>query len=270
MGNVAVDEFLTDSAFRIASIDKGCVCCTLKSDLNETIHHLCTKFEPDLIILETTGLADPVGILKDEYDLGKLVFIEAVITAVDGVNFKKNISLFPVVKSQIQWADIVVISKADLITYDKLKEIIEEVDKINTKAPVFPVVRGNLQPGVIRSLAKDTFKTVNDDYMIHNEGSETHLDKTKIVSITLTMDGHFVKEELCRVLDCLPSSVYRMKGVIRIYGLDETQLFQFVFGRYEFSSFSDPGIQPNTIVVIGEGLQGEELKSLFESCLMES
>jgi len=268
VGTVGVDEFLTDSAFTITSIDEGCVCCTLKRNLYDTICRLCVDYEPNLVILETTGLADPANILRDIAEVEKFVCLDTVVTVVDAANFKKNFQLIPVMASQIQWADVVVVNKADLVDECELNEVIAEVRNINGRAPVFPTSYGNFPPGLLYSLAKDTLKVFREDQEMISEKVDTHLNSMGISSITIFMDGCFQMDKLCHVLDNLPPSVYRLKGVVSIEGFDDQQLLQFVFGRYEFMNFHDAHIKPNTIVVIGEKLYREELEGLFHSCLI--
>ena len=173
-GAVGIDHMLVQEMDEnTVLLQSGCICCTIRSDLKESIIELNSKRESGLVppykrlILETTGLADPSPILftlnsdtviKHHYRLG------AVITTVDSINASSQMKRYQEPLKQVLVADRIVITKGDLAKKKKLLTLREKIEDLNPSADVVEVLHGNVD--VRRLLRADVYEK-------RNRGSET-------------------------------------------------------------------------------------------------
>jgi G3E family GTPase len=279
VGSVSVDESLTDSAYNVTSMEEGCVCCTLLGDLRHAVRRLCLELDPDMIILETTGVADPSNILEELPALEDFVRFDSVVTVVDGANFNKALEAFPVVTSQVKSAGLILLNKVDLLTEKEKEDVEKGIRTINPRAPIIRTVHTSIQPGLLFSMEDDTdvlrapepeAAPVRNGYRGHvSKALETDLHSQGIISFTVQVPGFFDTHRLTQYLDQIPDSVYRLKGVVRIAGVKQTQLVQYVSGHYELTHHYGSGVEPNTLVFIGRDMNREELEGRLRACLAD-
>ena len=143
-GDVGIDHLLVEaSGENIVEMASGCLCCTIRGDLVETIHGLLARRDAgtikpfDRIVIETTGLADPAPVLHtimSEPTLLQRCRLEGVITVVDGVNGDATLDAHAEAVKQVAVADRVVLTKLDLLSgregEDMLHAIIARIRKI--------------------------------------------------------------------------------------------------------------------------------------------
>jgi G3E family GTPase len=140
-GDVKLESQIVKSTDEeIVELSNGCMCCVVRSDLIKTVQDLITK-KPELnyIIIEASGLSDPVPIAQTflMQDLDKRIRLDSVLCVVDALNFEKNSEHFEISIAQLRFADIVLISKTDLVEKAKVAAIKELIVDIVPKAAVF-------------------------------------------------------------------------------------------------------------------------------------
>lgn len=158
-GEVGIDHLLTEtSQERFALLENGCVCCSVRDDLVQILielkHQVQTAQIPPIgrILIETTGLADPIPILHTLMvapDLAGTFSIDGVVTTVDAVNIASSLDRFPEAARQIAVADRILITKSDLIdqaTYDVMKR---RVAQINPTVSIVKVLEGHIEPELV-------------------------------------------------------------------------------------------------------------------------
>ena len=149
-GDIGLDhEIVREVAEDVVLLSSGCLCCSLKGDLRDEL----TVIVEDLgsgklppvsgpIIIETTGLADPIPILKlinsDEV-LQHHMVIKNVITVVDAISIQAQVKEFPEVENQVAFADILAVSKTDLASIADQSISNTIMDKLNPLARRFEV-----------------------------------------------------------------------------------------------------------------------------------
>lgn len=147
-GDVGIDHLLVERADEnIVEMASGCLCCTIRGDLIDTIHDLLARRGRgeiksfDRIVIETTGLADPAPVLHavmSEPGLLAACRLEGVITVVDAVNGMATLDAHPEAVKQVAVADRIVLTKVDLLEgregEDLLFAIIGRVRKLNPAA----------------------------------------------------------------------------------------------------------------------------------------
>lgn len=147
-GDVGIDHLLVERADEnVIEMASGCLCCTIRGDLIDTIHDLLARRGRgeikafNRIVIETTGLADPAPVLHavmSEPGLLAACRLEGVITVVDAFNGMATLDAHPEAVKQVAVADRIVLTKVDLLTgregEDTLFAIIGRMRKLNPAA----------------------------------------------------------------------------------------------------------------------------------------
>ena len=136
IGSVSVDSsVIQDAGYSVTDMLSGCVCCTLIGQLVPAIQHLNEDLDPDLIILEATGVATPETI-RDS--IAKYAGLPVrVATLVDAARWRKiRVALEMLLRNQLEPADVICINKVDLVDADQVAEVEREVREINATAPI--------------------------------------------------------------------------------------------------------------------------------------
>ncbi|OKY78420.1 MAG: GTPase G3E family [Candidatus Methanohalarchaeum thermophilum] len=130
-GQIAIDgETLNDFGMEAKRITKGCVCCEVKQDLVAQIRDLKKNFEPDIIILETSGVASLLPIYRT---VEQYVDEIETLTLIDVSRYDKLMEKFRTVENQLTFADRILINKIDLADDEEMKKIEEKVSKFLNK-----------------------------------------------------------------------------------------------------------------------------------------
>ena len=171
-GDVGLDHELVEAVdSSVVLLQSGCICCSLQGAL---VDSLATNFikaqRGDIpafkrVIIETTGLADPAGVIgtlnNDDFLLDHY-YHDGTITVLDGMFVREQLKKQYEAVKQIALADIVIVSKTDLIDSDELDAIYEITAKINPSAKVFPAVKGNISPKILFDIGP--YKNANQAY----------------------------------------------------------------------------------------------------------
>jgi len=154
-GNVGIDHLLVRAATEdIVLMDNGCLCCTIRGDMVVTLQELLRKRERgeipqfDRIVMETTGLADPAPIihtLLNDEDLKGLLYLDNVITTVDGVYGLQQLDLHYETVKQSAVADVLIITKTDLVEPSHLLALTQRLQKFNPAARILRSGQGELE-----------------------------------------------------------------------------------------------------------------------------
>ena len=147
IGEVGLDGKLLDYA--VTEIDEGCVCCSLAGNLKRAVQGILENFSPDTIILETSGLANPLNLLEEMTELGEVVRFDSTVTLVDALNLDAALADSPIAADQIRAADVIVLNKRDLVDDARLEAVRRRVQEINPRAPQFCTTQGDLNPALI-------------------------------------------------------------------------------------------------------------------------
>jgi G3E family GTPase len=151
-GEISLDHLLVETSIENTLIlQSGCICCTVRGDLVDTLTDLLAKREQKLVpafsrvAIETTGIADPGPILQTLAThalLAPRFYVRAVVTTVDAVNGQGQLDSFGEAVQQAALADIVVLTKTDLAQPDTVDQLKRDLHKINPSASILDVVDG--------------------------------------------------------------------------------------------------------------------------------
>ena len=150
--NIDNEILLTESGEQIVQLSNGCICCTIRDDLRNTLTMLASKRHEGLldferVIIETTGLADPGPVAQtffmDEQIVENYV-LDSIITLVDAKHASQQLDDRQEVRRQIGFADRIFVTKADLANAGVLDSLIPRMRKMNPRAPIETVHFGNV------------------------------------------------------------------------------------------------------------------------------
>ena len=162
VGEIGIDhDLVTMSSENITLLANGCICCSVRTDLQETLRDLFAQrrvgevFDFDRVIVETTGLADPAPVvqtLASDTLLEAQYRLDGLITLVDGVLGLGQIQDQTEAVKQIAIADKVFITKSDLADAPTLQALREAIGTLNPRASIDTLVNGEIEPHALMAL----------------------------------------------------------------------------------------------------------------------
>lgn len=164
------DVSLNRAEERLVEMSNGCICCTLREDLLEEVSRLAGEGRFDYLLIESTGISEPLPVaetftFRDEQgqSLSDLARLDTLVTVVDGVNFLRDFheaqslasrgetlgeederSITDLLIEQVEFADVILISKIDLISQAEREELTAILSRLNTHAEILPMSMGQV------------------------------------------------------------------------------------------------------------------------------
>ena len=162
---------LNRSEEKLVEMSNGCICCTLREDLLKEVTNLANQGRFDYLVIESTGISEPLPVAEtftfaDEngISLSDVADLDTMVTVVDAVNFLKDYeeakylkdkgeslgedderSVADLLVDQVEFADLILISKTDLIDDQALKRLTAIIKTLNTKAKIIPIIKGEVE-----------------------------------------------------------------------------------------------------------------------------
>jgi G3E family GTPase len=157
-GEIGIDDaLLRSSSDATVLLGNGCLCCNIRSDLQETLRTLFSDRArgavPSFVrvIIETSGLADPGPVLQTfatDRALGREFHLQALICVVDAVSGETNFARMPEARKQVALADRIIVTKSDLAEAGATERLVERIATLNP-APVFIAINGEIDPSFL-------------------------------------------------------------------------------------------------------------------------
>jgi cobalamin biosynthesis protein CobW len=245
---------------KMVELSSGCICCTIddyRFDL--AIQEIVETVKPHVIVIESTGLADPEPLAYRVKTAG--LGLDAVITVVDAANVDRQLAEVDVAKAQIEAADFLVVNKLDLVDERALAGLEKRLGKMNPRAERFRTVRGAIDSELL-------FATGVATYRERARTASQHLHHDGIGSFVYRTPHPLDQEAFTRLLDRLPRGVLRAKGIVRFAGRDWQGLFNFTCGRHELAWVKLPTVEETQAVFIGRDLDrsAAEIRAALAKC----
>ena len=141
IGEVGVDGgYVREQGLPVQELFGGCICCTLQAGLVETLRAVDSRYAPDWVIIEPTGLAAPRDLLGVVVDNCPSVDTIRVLTLVDAARWPMLLEVVePLVAAQLEAADVVAVNKVDEVDEEALATVIESVRALAGSAAILPV-----------------------------------------------------------------------------------------------------------------------------------
>jgi G3E family GTPase len=140
-GEIGVDqELVIDAEEEIFEMNNGCICCTVRGDLIRILGNLMTRRDKfDRVVLETTGLANPGPVAQTFFvdeGIRKEFALDGIVTLVDALHFERQLKDSEETRTQVAFADVIVLNKTDLVNESLLDAVERRVRSINALARI--------------------------------------------------------------------------------------------------------------------------------------
>jgi G3E family GTPase len=162
VGEIGIDhDLVTMASENISLLANGCICCSVRTDLQETLRDLFARRHAgevpdfDRLIIETTGLADPAPVvqtLASDTLLAAQFRLDGLVTLVDAANALQQLAAHAEPAKQIALADRVFITKADLVDEATLRAVQEAAQALNPRARTSTLLQGAVEPAELTGL----------------------------------------------------------------------------------------------------------------------
>jgi G3E family GTPase len=238
-GEVAIDsKIIEGKSVRLAELAGGCVCCSLIGEFEAAVNEIIDKVDPENIVLETTGVAEPGALVLDIEEKLTRVRLDGVVSVMDADGLLRFPSLGHTTRMQIESADLMLLNKIDLISPSDVPPLEAKLRRVNETAPIIRTRRCGVDADLLFGIASE--RAVGPPHQKH---------QLEFDSFSYSSDAIFDRNRFEQFAASLVPGVYRAKGFIRF--AEETVLFNYVAGRWELEPFAREGTE---LVFIGRSL----------------
>lgn len=287
-GEIGIDgSFLKESGVDIKEINSGCICCSLVGDFKKSMKEIVDQYHPNRIVIEPSGVGKLSDIINAVEKLDLDLKLNIIATVVDGGKCKlymKNFGEF--FNNQVEDADTIVVSKAEKLSDEKIKEVYLLLKEKNPDANIVLADLTQVDPAKLlealerrNTFEQDAVDEFNHEHCCchhhhHDDDDDEHEcchhhhhDADEVfVSIGVETADSYTKEELQAILEQLKDeakygTVLRAKGFVRAAGQTEWLYFDYVAGDYEIRTGTSDLI--GRFVVIGSKLNKEAIEKLI-------
>lgn len=267
LGDVNIDSMIAGDNVPTAEMLGGCICCSIRADLAAGMAQLIREEQPDVIVIEATGAANPMEILDGTAEAALLLDIEVrqLITVVDTAHLlrlhqEQKGKTYRLMQEQIRCATSLVLNKTDRIGEEELSLAEEIVSRWNSFAPVLTAVRCDVDLGRLLGeqegeSRKDSTRSVQPEGVRSNGAdgdSKVHPSHMHVMTYTHHFKSKLDSQEFEAFVVRLPREVYRAKGILSFRDTPSRFLFQYAFRETDFTAIPPHVQAPDVIVLIGE------------------
>jgi G3E family GTPase len=286
-GEIAIDHLLVEAIDgEIAVMASGCVCCTLRSDLETTLRGLLVRRDngdiPPFrrVLMETTGLADPAPIMQMLLNnplLSHFVRLDAVVTTVDAVNARRQLDDHPEAVKQVAIADRLLLTKTDLVEDSAVAGLEAELSRLNPGATMLTTINGDVPAARLFGAAlfdparktPDVQAWLRADHHAHHGHDHDGADRG-IRSFCLTFDEPLPWQAVSDWLTALRQ--WRGEDLLRVKGIVHLREQDLPIAIHGVHHVFHPPVQLNAwpdadrrsrIVFITRGLERQEIEGVW-------
>lgn len=313
-GEIGIDNELIiateDDDDTMVELSNGCVCCTINDDLINAVYKVLERPEKvDYMVVETTGLADPLPVAFSFLgtELRDLTRLDSIITLVDASNYSLDLFNSQAAYSQIVYGDVILLNKVDLVDdadvnllEAKLRDLKKDARIMRTKNSQvsLPLI---LSVGLFESdkyfeLEEETNSHEGEHHHHHEHEGEhhhhehegehhhhhhehegehhhhhhsDHLENDGFSSLSFQSDRPFSLRKFQDFLDNkLSDKIFRAKGIIWFQESQKRHIFHLSGKRFTIDDDDWKGQPKNQLVLIGQDLETDKLRSMLENCLV--
>ena len=296
-GEIGIDnDLIVATSDAMVELSNGCICCSINGELMDAMDRLLAQPQPlDYVIVETTGLADPLPVamtflsseLRDECRL------DSIITLVDAENFSLDLLTGDVGRRQVVYGDILLLNKTDLVSEERLKRVERALLDIKPDARILRCRRGNVPLGLLLSVGlfdSDRWLQAEGPAPAHGHGGGDHHHHSHphhhhvaegeeagaiegFTSLSFRSDQPLDLRAFQNFLDNqLPQTVFRAKGILWFRESERRHLFHLAGKRFSIDDDNWPAAMPrsNRLVLIGRDLDHPTLRQQLEACCVRA
>src|SRR5437899_5644257 len=150
-GEIAIDtKIIEGKNVRIAELGGGCVCCSLLGEFEAAVNEIIQRVEPEIIVVETTGLAEPEALVFNIQEALPQCRLDGVVSVIDADMLVRFPELGHTTRLQIEGADILLLNKVDLVDQSRTLSGLEtKLHEINPTAAIVRTERCRIDPELL-------------------------------------------------------------------------------------------------------------------------
>jgi G3E family GTPase len=315
-GEIGIDnELIVTTDDNMVELNNGCICCTINEDLVNAVYKVLERSDKlDYLVVETTGLADPLPVALTFLgtELRDMTRLDSIVTVVDAANYSLDLFNSEAAHSQIAYGDIILLNKSDLVDEADLDLLEVKIRDVKEGARIVRTVKSQVPLPLILSVglfesdkyfqpekSTDDHKHDHHDHdhdhsqcenehhdhdhshhdhahhdhhdhahHHHDHDHSHHLENDGFTSLSFQSDKPFSLRKFQYFLDHqLPENVFRAKGIMWFDESPKRHIFHLSGKRFSIDDAEWKGERKNQIVLIGQGLEHETLRSQLENCI---
>ena len=306
-GEIGIDnDLIVATGEDMVELSNGCICCSINGELLEAVYRILERPDPvDYLVVETTGLADPLPVAMTFLgsDLRDATRLDSIITLVDAENFSDELLEGEVARAQIVYSDMLLLNKCDLVAEERLAALEAQLREIKTDARILRSVKGEVPLPLLLSVGlfesdkivaqqqlsaepdhsscdHDHGHCEHDHEHEHEQEQEHHKhdhaddpDHAAIegfTSLSFASEGPFALRKFQNFLDNqLPAEVFRAKGILWFNESERRHVFHLAGKRFSIddSDWPEGSGRKNQIVLIGKNLDHAQLRKQLQVCV---
>ena len=317
-GEIGIDnELIITTDDNMVELNNGCICCTINEDLVNAVYKVLERSDKlDYLVVETTGLADPLPVALTFLgtELRDMTRLDSIVTVVDAANYSLDLFNSEAAHSQIAYGDIILLNKSDLVDEGDLDLLEVKIRDVKEGARIVRTVKSQVPLPLILSVglfesdqyfqpekSTDSHKHDHHDHHDHDHDHSQcehehhdhhdhhehdhhdhhdhahhhhdhdhshHLENDGFTSLSFQSDKPFSLRKFQYFLDHqLPENVFRAKGIMWFDESPKRHIFHLSGKRFSIDDAEWKGERKNQIVLIGQGLEHETLRSQLENCV---
>ncbi len=299
-GEIGIDnDLIVTTGEDMVELTNGCICCSINGELLEAVDRILERPDPiDYLVVETTGLADPLPVAMTflSSELRDLTRLDSIITLVDAENFDTKLLESEVGHSQILYGDILLLNKCDLVEEEQLIKIEGLLREVKKEARILRCTKGEIALPLLMSVG--LFETdrihskesshdhsdcdhehgecihdsvdKSDDHSHHQHTSNNpdHLELEGFTSVSFKSEHPLSLRKFQNFLDNqLPEEVFRAKGILWFNESERRHIFHLAGKRFSIDD-TDWGVErKNQLVLIGRELDHDTLRKQLQACI---
>jgi G3E family GTPase len=305
-GEIGIDnELIVATGEDMVELSNGCICCSINGELLDAVYRILERPEKvDYLVVETTGLADPLPVAMTFLgsDLRDQTRLDSIITLIDAENFSEELLEGEVARSQVVYGDMLLLNKCDLVNEQRLGELEARLRSLKNDARILRSVKGEvplpllLSVGLFESdrvVAAQGHEECDHDHghCVHEEGHDhahghahghhhhehhvhghaadaDHAAIEGFTSLSFQSAEPLSLRRFQNFLDNqLPEGVFRAKGILWFHESERRHIFHLAGKRFSIDDSDWPGERRNQLVLIGRELNHEKLRQQLQACV---
>ncbi len=284
-GDINIDsQLLVSFDEDMVELSNGCICCTINDGLVDTVYRILEREDKiDHLIIETTGIADPLPIVLTfvTTELQNLTRLDSVITLVDAETFTPDHFDSEAAFKQISFGDVIILNKTDLATPEKVKELEDYIGTVKRGARILHSKHGQVPLPLILDVGLTPTEKYQEEEKHehhhhhhheheHHHHHSDHLENDGFISVSFESDVPFDVYKFEKFLtEEMPNKIFRGKGILWFKGSDLRHIFQLSGSRYDLKSDQWKNSPFTQLVFIGRDLEAETLRQQLNGCLFK-
>jgi G3E family GTPase len=283
--DIGIDgDLIVNADDDMVELENGCICCSINGTFVDAIFRILDRGRKvDYLVVETTGLADPLPVvltfLRSEFR--DSIRLDSIITVADAASFCLDLYESEAAHNQLRYGDVILLNKCDLVGAERAQAVEGTIRAVQPGARIVRTTQCRVALPLILSAGlfeSDRFLVEahpghsGEGPVAHDHGSgcgngHDHVTADGFESLSFQSDRPFAVDRFQDFLESLSDNVYRAKGLLWMEESEARYVFHLVARRFSLDESRWNGPPRNKLVLIGRKLERARLRHQLEACL---